>query len=84
MLILPKIIEVANEYACITLYGARQNGKSTMIRNLFPEYEYVTLDSTKERILATDEPDFEYSGAAEPTVRRGVSYLSGLTEPPNC
>ena len=42
-----KIRETAKEYACITLYGARQTGKSTMIRNLFPEYEYVTLDDAR-------------------------------------
>ena len=36
-----KISEVIKEYACVTLFGARQTGKSTMIRNMFPEYEYV-------------------------------------------
>ena len=51
-----KIEEVAGEFACITLYGARQTGKSTMIRNLYPDYEYVTLDDSRERMLATDDP----------------------------
>ena len=52
-----KITETAKEFACITLYGARQTGKSTMVRNLFPEYEYVTLDNDKERFLAINDPE---------------------------
>lgn len=52
-----KIKETATEFACITLYGARQTGKSTMVRNLFPEFEYVTLDNSRERMLATEDPD---------------------------
>ena len=59
-----KIIEVAMEYACITLFGARQTGKSTVIRNLFPEYEYVTLDSSKERILAADDTRVDFDACA--------------------
>lgn len=51
------ISQAATEFACITLYGARQVGKSTMIRNLFPEYEYVTLDNIRERTLAMDDPE---------------------------
>lgn len=50
-----KIMEIAEEYACITLYGARQTGKSTMVRNLFPNYEYVTLDESRERLLALED-----------------------------
>ena len=50
-----KIKQTASEYACITLYGARQTGKSTMIRNVFPVLEYVTLDNRNESIITTDD-----------------------------
>ena len=33
-----------------------------------------------DKIIQLNED--EYYGAAEPPVRRGVSHLSGLTEPP--
>ena len=36
----------------------------------------------KPTFLQCGSVDGEYYGAAEPPVRRGVSHLSGLTEPP--
>lgn len=63
-----KIIETASEFACITLYGARQTGKSTMIRNLFPNYEYVSLDNSKERILASDDPELFLDAHSTPLI----------------
>ncbi len=75
-----KIMEVAGEYACTTLFGARQTGKSTMIRNLFPEMEYVTLDSSKERILATDDPELFLSAHGMPLIIDEIQKASGLME----
>ena len=75
-----KILDVANEYACITLFGARQTGKSTMIRNLFPEYEYVTMDSSRERILATDDPDLFLSAHSIPLIIDEIQKAPKLME----
>ena len=75
-----KIIEAKTEYACITLYGARQTGKSTMIRNLFPEFEYVTLDNSRERILATDDPDLFLSAHNVPLIIDEIQKAPGLME----
>ena len=74
------IVEAAKEYACITLFGARQTGKSTMIRNLFPEYEYVTLDSSKERILAADDPELFLSAHGMPLIIDEIQKAPGLME----
>lgn len=52
-----KLQETAKEYPCITLYGARQTGKSTMVRTVFSDFEYITLDDSKERELALNDPD---------------------------
>ena len=75
-----KISEVIKEYACVTLFGARQTGKSTMIRNMFPEYEYVTLDSSKERILATDDPELFLSAHGMPLIIDEIQKVPGLME----
>ena len=75
-----KIIEVANEYACVTLYGARQTGKSTMVRNLFPDYEYVTMDSSKERILASDDPDLFLNAHNTPLIIDEIQKAPDLME----
>ena len=75
-----KIIETASEYACIMLYGARQTGKSTMIRNLYPDYEYVTLDNSKERILATDDPELFLNSHGMPLIIDEIQKVPGLME----
>lgn len=75
-----KILEVTKEYACVTLYGARQTGKSTMIRNMFPEYEYVTFDSSKERILAKDDPELFLSAHGMPLIIDEIQKVPDLME----
>ncbi|MBQ3372408.1 MAG: ATP-binding protein [Oscillospiraceae bacterium] len=75
-----KILEIAKEFACITLYGARQTGKSTMIRNLFPEYEYITLDNSKERILASDDPELFLDAHSTPLIIDEIQKVLALME----
>ena len=75
-----KIIQTASEYACITLYGARQTGKSTMVRNLFPDYEYVTLDKSKERALATDDPELFLDSHGMPLIIDEIQKVPDLME----
>ena len=75
-----KILEIAKEFACITLYGARQTGKSTMIRNLFPEYEYITLDNSKERILASDDPELFLDAHSTPLIIDEIQKVPALME----
>ena len=74
------IKQTASEYACITLYGARQTGKSTMIRNLFPEYEYVTLDKSSERILASDDPELFLDSHGIPLIIDEIQKVPDLME----
>ncbi|MGX8715893.1 MAG: ATP-binding protein [Lachnospiraceae bacterium] len=75
-----KILETADEFACITIYGARQTGKSTMIRNLFPEYEYVTLDNSKERILAADDPELFLDAHSTPVIIDEIQKVPALMD----
>ena len=75
-----KIKQTASEYACITLYGARQTGKSTMIRNLFPDFEYVTLDKSNERILATDDPELFLDSHGIPLIIDEIQKVPELME----
>ena len=75
-----KLKQTASEYACITLYGARQTGKSTMIRNLFPDFEYVTLDKSNERILATDDPELFLDSHGIPLIIDEIQKVPGLME----
>ena len=75
-----KIRQTAQEYACITVYGARQTGKSTMIRSLFPQFEYVTLDKSAERILATDDSELFLDSHRVPLIIDEIQKAPDLME----
>ena len=51
-----KILALSREYACILLTGARQVGKTTLLKALDGDRHYVTLDDLDERRLAKTEP----------------------------
>ena len=52
-----QIIKASSEFACITIYGARQTGKSTMVKHLFSDtFNYVTLDDLSIRDYALRDP----------------------------
>ncbi len=51
-----KILEASKEFACITLYGPRQVGKSTLIEKLFPNITHVSLDDIEIRSYAKRDP----------------------------
>lgn len=38
------VLQMANEYAVVSLLGPRQSGKTTLVKNLFPQYDYVNLE----------------------------------------
>lgn len=75
-----KLRETAKQFACITLYGARQTGKSTMVRNVFPEFEYVTLDDARERILAIDDPELFLASHDVPLIIDEIQKAPSLME----
>lgn len=43
-------------FPVVSITGPRQSGKSTLIRNALPDYEYVNLEDTTTRISATNDP----------------------------
>lgn len=52
-----KLISLKNDFAVITLYGARQVGKSTVVKKLFGhEMNSVSLDDLSVRALANSNP----------------------------
>ncbi|MDE5786597.1 MAG: ATP-binding protein [Duncaniella sp.] len=51
-----KISELSTKYPIITLTGPRQSGKSTLLRNQFPDYEYISLENLDIREFAEEDP----------------------------
>lgn len=52
-----KLELLATKYPIVTLTGPRQSGKSTLLRNTFPDYAYVSLENTENRLLAQTDPN---------------------------
>ena len=51
--------KMAREYAVISIMGPRQSGKTTLAKELFPDYGYVNLeDPDLRRAAEADGADF--------------------------
>lgn len=51
-----KIRQLADKFPIVTLTGPRQSGKSTLLRNDFPDYQYISLEDPDIRDFATNDP----------------------------
>lgn len=52
-----KIKQLSGKFPIVTVTGPRQSGKSTLLKNLFPDYKYVSLENPDMRMFATDDPN---------------------------
>ena len=52
-----KIKKLIAHFPCIVIIGARQVGKSTLLKKLFPDYNYVLFDPVVDIENARKDPD---------------------------
>ncbi|MCY4282155.1 MAG: ATP-binding protein [Gammaproteobacteria bacterium] len=70
----------------VTLTGPRQSGKTTLVRALFPEYSYFSLEAPDVRSRAIEDPRGFLSGGSKiilDEVQRApdlLSYIQGLVD----
>jgi hypothetical protein len=62
----------------VVLTGARQTGKTSTLRHLFPDYEFVSLDLPTEAEQAEREPELFLERHPPPLVLDEVQYAPGL------
>lgn len=51
-----KLKEMSKWFPVVSLTGPRQSGKSTLVKNTFPDFEYVTLEDPQTRRAALEDP----------------------------
>ena len=51
-----KIESLAKVFPVITLTGPRQSGKTTLVRNLFKDYEYINLENLNDLHAVQEDP----------------------------
>lgn len=77
----------ASYYPVITLTGPRQSGKTTLVRHVFREHEYLSLEEPDIRHLAMDDPRGFLAQFNGPVILDEVqkaselfSYLQGIAD----
>ena len=77
-LISERIRSLANAFPVVVLTGARQVGKTTLLRHLFPGYNYVSLDLYSEAELAEQQPEQFLQQHPPPLLVDEVQYAPKL------
>jgi len=50
------LLEMSKKYPVVSLTGPRQSGKTTLLKHIFPEKEYVSLEDPDIRLFAQKDP----------------------------
>lgn len=72
------IKELSNQFKVLLITGARQVGKSTLLKYCDQNRNYVTLDDYKERSMALNEPDLFLQKHKPPLIIDEIQYAPNL------
>jgi len=51
-----KLLYLSSKFPVVTVTGPRQSGKTTLVKNSFPEKKYVSLEDVDNRKFALEDP----------------------------
>ena len=74
----PLLLQRAATRPVVVLTGARQTGKTSLVRRLFPEHAFVTLDLPSEAEQAERDPGSFLARYPPPVIVDEVQYAPGL------
>lgn len=79
-----KLIDLAGKFKAVAVTGARQSGKTTLVRSVFKKKPYVSLENPDVRNFALEDPRGFLSGypdgAILDEIQRGPELFSYLQE----
>jgi len=77
----------ARQYPVVSLTGPRQSGKTTLVRSVFTQYDYVSLENPDDRAFALEDPRGFLGQFRNPVILDEVqrtpdlfSYLQGIVD----
>lgn len=73
-----RIKALSQQFPAVVVTGARQTGKTTLLRGLFPGHHYVSLDLPSAAELAEREPELFLAQHPAPLLVDEVQYAPGL------
>lgn len=73
-----KIKHLRAQFPAVVLTGARQTGKTTLLKHLFPEYRYISLDLPTLAEMAENEPRAFFEKYPPPVIIDEAQYAPKL------
>ena len=68
----------ADEYPAVTLFGPRQSGKTTLVKECFPDHVYANLEHPGTRELAATDPDGFFRRFPPPVILDEIQRVPAL------
>ena len=79
-----RLLKLAGSFKAVAIMGPRQSGKTTLVKALFPDKEYISLENPEKRKYAIEDPvgflDGIRNGAILDEVQRVPDLFSYLQE----
>ena len=72
------ILRTGKSFKSVLVTGARQVGKSTLLRHLYPEYSYVSFDDPLLRANTKNETGLFFRNHVPPLILDEVQYVTEL------
>lgn len=76
--LLSRVLRASRHFPVVVLTGARQTGKTTLLRAAFPKHDYVTLDLPSEAAAAERDPDGFFQRHPPPVLVDEIQYAPSL------
>ena len=73
------VLSLMDEYFSVTIFGPRQCGKTTLAKNLFPNFSYANLEDMNVRSLAKNDPEEFFVKFPEPVIIDELSKIINLS-----
>lgn len=73
-----RILKLSQFFPAVVLTGARQTGKTTLLRGLFPKHHYVSLDLPSKAAEANQDPSAFLAKHPQPLIIDEVQYAPDL------
>ena len=73
-----RLHRLAKQFPAVVVSGARQTGKTTLLRHCFPDHNYISLDLPSKAEQAERDPDSFLSDHPDPVIIDEVQYAPGL------
>lgn len=73
-----KIKQALKQFPAIVITGARQSGKSTLLKQTFPDFTYFSLDDPQIQLLARQDPRLFLASNPRPMIIDEIQYVPEL------